>query len=323
MRKPQITIILSLFVLLQLHAQTTAMLDMQTLKGKQLSEVFDLLTGRGFLSIAPVPVKSKLPKETVIGIKINGQNAESGKQYPTNSRIRVLVSMGTENLFNDEQPQIPEFDPHITTGPIRFTGMRFKDPDIHTGPIKFTGMRTGDLHIATGPIKFTGMRFHSLHITTGPVIFTGMRFKDPNIRTGSIKFTGMRELEEKALEWIGPQIEAVRTTFMDFINQAQAYQQEAAVEKLNTVVTLVDELKQQALISKQTEFQQLMETISGHLGELQTIYPTPMDNQEAVVIGTQTDAQKQQMEAVKTKSQQIMSTLSQTQNQLPEIMKAP
>ncbi|NQT26128.1 hypothetical protein HQ585_12290 [candidate division KSB1 bacterium] len=241
----------------------------------------------------------------------------------------------------DDLPQLPQYDPRITTGPIKMTGMRYKAPLINTGPIKMTGMRPGDLHINTGLIKMTGMRpgdlhintglikmtglrYRPIHIDTGPIKMSGMRFKPHQITTGPIKMSGMRGWENQALEWIGPQIEAVHTTFMDFINMAKAYQQEAAVEKLNTVVTLVDELKQQALTTKQTELQQQIELVSGHLGELQTLYPKTMASQEAVVAGSsQTDEQKQQMAAVKSKSQQINTILNQMQNQLPEMIKAP
>jgi hypothetical protein len=187
----------------QVHAQLVGTIDIEVMKGKSFTDVFDLLMDQGFTNIAPVPVESNLPEETVIGIKIRGQNVSSTGRFPVNSPVRVLVSMGSKELFQGEETDESETEIatgnllEITTDPIYMTGKRFQPIEIVTDPIFITGMRFQSIEITTDRIFMTGLRFEPIEINTEPIFMTGCRFIPITINTDRIFMTGRREAPEE------------------------------------------------------------------------------------------------------------------------------
>ncbi|MFC1569412.1 hypothetical protein ACFL4L_04195 [bacterium] len=178
------------------QTQSGVTIDLKNIKGKPLSEVFDKLMEQGFTNIVPVPVPSKLPQETVLGLKIKGQTVEEGVRYSTNLPVRVLVSMGDENIFSDED-SLDESPPNlvtqqITTNPLIMTGTRFQPILIKTQPLLMTGDRFQPIAIQTEPLIMTGTRFQPLSIMTKPLVMTGDRFQSITIQADPLVMTGTR-----------------------------------------------------------------------------------------------------------------------------------
>lgn len=183
-----------------LYAQTTSTIDIETIKGKQFLEVFDLLMQRGFTSITPVPVQSKLPQETVLGIKIRGQDVKAGVAYPVGSPVKVLVSMGSGQMFEEPdktvQPNAPSLGPgqkkEIRTTELLMTGLRNYTLEVSSDALFMTGFRNYTTELSTDALLMTGFRHYTLELNTDDMVMTGLRDYTKELQTPELSMYGMR-----------------------------------------------------------------------------------------------------------------------------------
>ena len=276
------------------------------------------------------PLLQQKMKRTFFSYPVKENPLEQGITYAW--RVRAVDEMDRAISQNDgysqiftllwepESPELAQYNPVITTDPIVMTGMRSGPLLITTDRIMMVGMRQGVLPIVTEPIKMTGMRYQPVSIHTDAIKMTGMRYRPLHITTDRIMMTGLRVDTERLVEWWGQQIDGLKANLGLFIQEAQAYQEAAAVEKLNEVVTMVDGLKKQAAAAQQVEMEKKMEEVQSLVQGLQTTYTKTAVQGTAVESETKTVDQQQAVGNVVQETQAIIGKLDETKIQVPAMI---
>jgi beta-lactam-binding protein with PASTA domain len=94
--------------------------NLPSITGKTFSEAFQEVRKLGFTIIQPQKVKSTEPRETVIGVMANGEEA-TDSAYPLDTPIVLLVSTGPEGaapVRTAEQPKSAEGKKRPQPGPV-------------------------------------------------------------------------------------------------------------------------------------------------------------------------------------------------------------
>lgn len=229
------------------------------------------------------------------------------------------------------EPEITPVHKRVRTEKIVMTGMRYRPLNIRTDRITMMGLRTEELPIVTDKIRMTGMRYAPLAVRTEKIQMTGMRYDSKHIVTDAIKMVGLRGYhivvptdtirmtgwrvdEERLVEWWGQSIDGLQAILDQFVEEARAFREAAAAEKLNEAVTLVGELHQQAAAG-QAELQNRIGEIQGAIQGLQTAYT-------GVTTAETTPAEHEQaLAGIMQQTQNISGELAQTKNQLGVMIK--